>query len=340
MRDDSEHIEKIFHIEEMKTELEELSNGKMVMHSEGILPPDLEEQFLDNVLAFERAEQVTHKDLLVRDGIALPPTNEMNDEELAFKLIEVIHTLADHRIYFYHTNHLSDRDLYAQLREDALNDSGPDFPPEIEMNCHIDMSECGDSDHELLWLKYYADEHALQHWAKDFPATVIPPHEEPPYDRDRNLPQPPAPQPPTYSQEEVEAWWTICREKLDRRLAEDGILHGPLGDEPISYCMGMACVCAIEAPNQAGIVGWWGISGDVPTTYLSVDEVADPRAFIREISRRWLTAIEAMERGDPPGAATIGKPKDWPTIIPLLRFNAHTLASWADDDSAWGDNVE
>ena len=44
MCDDSGHVERVFHIEEMKAELAELSQGHMLIHSEEALPPDLEEQ--------------------------------------------------------------------------------------------------------------------------------------------------------------------------------------------------------------------------------------------------------------------------------------------------------
>jgi hypothetical protein len=118
-------------------------------------------------------------------------------------------------------------------------------------------------------------------------------------------------------------------------LADDALIHGALSEEPLSYCGGLACVYAIDAPNQPGTVGWWAISGDLPTTYLPATEIPDPRAFLRTVSQRWNAAITAMERGDPPSDITIGKPKDWPHIIPLLRYRADTLEFWADDDSAW-----
>jgi hypothetical protein len=38
-------------------------------------------------------------------------------------------------------------------------------------------------------LKYYADEDARRDWLKDFPDYDMPVHENPPYDRDRDLPQ-------------------------------------------------------------------------------------------------------------------------------------------------------
>lgn len=337
MRDDSEHIEQIFRIEEMKTELEELSDGRMIMHSEDALPLEIEEQFLDHVLAFERAEVVTHKELLARDGVALPPPDELDDEALALKLIEVIHTLAAHRNFLENTNHFSDRELYTHLWEDVLNEWGPILPPDDPTNCHIDLVGSGSEPHVLLYLRYYADEDTRLQWAKDFTDMEVPPHEDPPYDRDRHLPTPPEPPNPYDDPAVLEAWWTECREKLARRLAADGIIHGAFGDEPLSYCPDFACVCAIDAPNQPGTVGWWAISGDVPTAYLPITDIPDPRAFLRTVSRRWHAAIEAMERGESPDDLPSSNPKDWPHIISLLRYRADILESWANDDSAWED---
>lgn len=39
------------------------------------------------------------------------------------------------------------------------------------------------------YLKYYADEKARVKWGHDWPGEKIPKHEEPPFDRDRFLPQ-------------------------------------------------------------------------------------------------------------------------------------------------------
>ncbi len=54
---------------------------------------------------------------------------------------------------------------------------------------HIDILGSGSEADNDLWLKHYADEETRQHWLKDFPDDEIPPHEDPPYDRDRHLPQ-------------------------------------------------------------------------------------------------------------------------------------------------------
>ena len=337
MLDDSKYIETIFHIEEMKAELEELAGEQMIMHTEGALSPELEEQFLDNVLAFERAEEVTHKELLARDGVALPPPRELDDDALALKLIEVIHSLAEHRIFLEHTNHFSDRELYTHLWEDALNEWGPILPPNNPMNCHLDLVGSGSDEDTDLWLKYYADERTRAHWEEDFPDTVMPPHEDPPYDRDRHLPTPPEPPNPYADPAVLEAWWTQCREKLGKQLAADGIIHGSFGSEPLSYCPGVACVCSVDLPNQPGTVGWWAICGDMPTAYVSAALIPDPRAFLQAISRRCQDAIDAIERGNPPIELAGSNPNNWPMIISLLRYQADILTGWAKDDAAWED---
>ena len=337
MHDDSDHIDTIFHIEEMKAELEALSEGKMVMGTlSDALPPEVEEQFLESVLDYERAEMVTHKELLARDGVALPAPDELSDEELALKLIEVIHTLADHHIFLENTNHLDDRALYTYLYADVLEESGPILPPDNPMNCHVDLVGSGSDEHVQLWLAYYADEDTRREWATDFADIDIPPHQDPPYDRDRHLPKPPEPVNPYEDPAVVEAFCGECRGKLERKLATDGIIHGGIVEEPLSYAPDIACVWAILRANSSD-TEWWALSGDVPTTYLPAADYPDPRAFLHAVSAHMRAVAEALETGDPPPELTIGAPKDWPHLIPMLEWRADLLERWADDDDAWED---
>ncbi len=113
---------------------------------------------------------VKRADLLARDGVALPAPDELSDDELALKLIEVIHTLANRRTYLSFTNHLSERELYTHLWQETLNEWCPDLPADSEMNCHIDLLGTGSGEDNALYLTYYADEEERARWAKDFPA--------------------------------------------------------------------------------------------------------------------------------------------------------------------------
>jgi len=194
MQDDAELVDRIIHIEEMKEELEELSGGQaLIGRTAQELPLQVEEQFLEYVLAFERAETVTHRELLARDGVPLPPPDELTEDQIEQTLANVIHALAGHRTFLMNTDHLSDHELYSRLWGDVLDEAGPLLPPDSGTNCHMDLVGSGSEDDVNLWLTYYADEEARADWSKEFPEDQIPSHRDPPYDRDRYLPGPPAP---------------------------------------------------------------------------------------------------------------------------------------------------
>ena len=48
----------------------------------------------------------------------------------------------------------------------------------------------GDDPDSQLYLKHYASQEERQHWLEHEPEFKMPPHEDPPYDRDRHLPSP------------------------------------------------------------------------------------------------------------------------------------------------------
>jgi hypothetical protein len=50
------------------------------------------------------------------------------------------------------------------------------------------VSSGSDEDNDV-YLKFFADEDYRQRWAEQFPDHPIPPHVDPPYDRDRLLPE-------------------------------------------------------------------------------------------------------------------------------------------------------
>ena len=70
MYDPSQNVEDIFRIEEIKSELHALSNGRMMIGRKDAEAwhPAMERQFLENVLTFVRARAVTHRELVIGDG--------------------------------------------------------------------------------------------------------------------------------------------------------------------------------------------------------------------------------------------------------------------------------
>lgn len=52
------------------------------------------------------------------------------------------------------------------------------------------LGGCSEEDIKLSQ-RYYDDEETRRRWAEDFPEDVIPPREDPPFQRDKLLPRPP-----------------------------------------------------------------------------------------------------------------------------------------------------
>jgi hypothetical protein len=55
----------------------------------------------------------------------------------------------------------------------------------------IDLTGSGSDEDNHVYLRYYADEKYRRDWANDWPDDTVPEHEDPPFDRDRYLPQSP-----------------------------------------------------------------------------------------------------------------------------------------------------
>ena len=89
-------------------------------------------------------------------------------------------------VYLLHTNHLSDRGLYEYLRDEAVL-----FPENPSYAYMIDLAGSSSDADNQIYLKHYADEEYRNQWAHDWPSEPMPPHEDPPFDRDSSLPQSP-----------------------------------------------------------------------------------------------------------------------------------------------------
>ena len=188
--EDDTDIDREIRIEKMKRELDEIADGKMICGGFEQLPLEIEEKFLEQVLAFERAETDTNFNRLERRGVVMPPAAELDDASLREKLAEIIVELATLRSFIEDTDHLSDRELYEWLWRDGLRSPTEDMSSIPEGAWHTSPIGSGSEEDIAIWLKYYADEEERRRWHHDFPNDTIPEHESLPYDRDRHLPRP------------------------------------------------------------------------------------------------------------------------------------------------------
>jgi hypothetical protein len=175
-------------INKLRAELEKLGGNTSTLES---MPADMEEEFLRHVLEYETAEQISLLRLLENSGLEIPPPESLDDDALKIKLKEIIDRMASVGSYLLHTNHLSDRDLYEYLYHEAFREETVLFPENPSYAYMIDLTGSGSEDDNQTYLKYYADEEYRRQWAHDWPDDRMPEHEEPPFDRDRFLPQSP-----------------------------------------------------------------------------------------------------------------------------------------------------
>ena len=175
-------------INKLRAELEKLGGSTSTLES---MPADMEEEFLRHVLEYETAEQISLLRLLENSGFEVPAPETLEDDALKIKLKEMIDRMASVGAYLLHTNHLSDRDLYEYLYHEALREETVLFPENPSYAYMIDLTGSGSEDDNQTYLKYYANADYRRQWAHDWPNDPMPEHEEPPFDRDRLLPQSP-----------------------------------------------------------------------------------------------------------------------------------------------------
>lgn len=184
MPDDSDDLERIdsdIRVNERMHQLTEEAGEPL----DGTHSPDAESLWR-YFASLEVGRVGCYFDELIRAGVELPPPEDLDDAAVTAKLGELFEALARMRVFFSGTDHLSDRQLYEKLLRETLAE--PTTLVEMDENsaCHFDLSSSGEYQDE--WLRYYADEESRQRWAKDFPEDEMPPHEAPPFDRDRHLP--------------------------------------------------------------------------------------------------------------------------------------------------------
>ena len=177
-------------ISEIKDRLQQIAGGRMLAAEFDGLDAKTQQVFWERVLDVESTPLTTDFDRLLKAGVALPEPASLDDASVTARLWEVISSLAGMRVFLEDTNHLSDRDLYTHLWHRSLREEIPEQPEDGESVWHVQVLGTDSDDGAYLYLKFYADEKSRTEWQAEWPDYIMPPHEDPPYDRDRHLPQP------------------------------------------------------------------------------------------------------------------------------------------------------
>jgi len=144
---------------------------------------------------------------------------------------------------------------------------------------------------------------------------------------------------PDYDDPEVQnRWCEHQRTVVSDYLRSQEVKHGSISECPAWHVAPYVALWAIESLARPGSIGWWVISGDLPTDYISSADVANsqhPRMAIRAIAERWLKNVNAWNTDEDYSEIKISANLPRAELASLLKPRAELLIKWVDDDEMW-----
>jgi hypothetical protein len=174
-------------IKDYRTRIEAMGG---IVGAGAMCPPELEEWFLQRVLACELEQHRPLMEHVTEAGITVVAPDQIDDSVLPAKLGELIAVLGDLRVHLRSTDHLSDRELYSYLWNEILQEPIA-ISGDPHSAWHFDVIGSGSEEDLTVYLRYYANVDERSYYAVEFPELTIPEPEPLPYDRDRHLPRAP-----------------------------------------------------------------------------------------------------------------------------------------------------
>jgi hypothetical protein len=127
------------------------------------LPTQAENEFLAQMLAWERAP-VLPISKWFEPELVLPSPDKLSDAQISELLTETIERLYDQRIVLDFTDHLSDRQLYCLILRDIL--PSPEKKLDLPRN-YLHWHFLDVEAQPEIWLTYYASDEERDMWASE-----------------------------------------------------------------------------------------------------------------------------------------------------------------------------
>lgn len=132
----------------------------------------------------------------------------------------------------------------------------------------------------------------------------------------------------TIADPEEAAWAVAERQIVESYLLAQGCDHAGVSLEPRWFLSPYLAIWAVRSKANPEIVGWWAVSGDVPTDYMTAARhIRSDADVIAAFSERWAISAEKMSRGEYAG---IGRPENVAELAPLLKARAELLRDIAE----------
>jgi len=139
------------------------------------------------------------------------------------------------------------------------------------------------------------------------------------------------------TEEAEELWCAEQRQIVADYLTNEGLVSPNVGDWPAWHIAPIVAVWAIESQSQPGEVGWWALSGDLPTDYTTCRDERSPRQALRDIGQKWSEAADVWKNGNRYEGMSLASKELERELAPVLGSRAQTLLEWTSDDEMWED---
>lgn len=132
-----------------------------------------------------------------------------------------------------------------------------------------------------------------------------------------------------------ERWCAKQREQIIAYLSVEGFRSATLGDWPAWHVTPIVSVWAVASGEHPGAVGWWAVSGDFPTDYITCSGDRNPRQALRDIADRWREASERWTDGKPAEGFQLRNAAYQKDLARMLGTRAQLFLALAADNRNW-----
>ena len=128
-----------------------------------------------------------------------------------------------------------------------------------------------------------------------------------------------------------EQWVATQRDVAIAYLQKQDVDHLGVGEWPAFHVSPYLAIWAVQSKVAPGQVGWWVITEDCPSDYISGKCITNPRLAMIQFSTQWKAWSAQMKEGNNPSDIEIGNDENRQELGDLLERRSHIMASWTND---------
>ena len=141
---------------------------------------------------------------------------------------------------------------------------------------------------------------------------------------------------PNFDDPQVEEdWCAQQREHVEWFLDQQPITPGRIGEWPAFHIAPYMSLWAVESGVTPDQLGWWVITGDVPTDYFSAMELHHPREVLASAADRWQMLLDNIKAGKEDDSISLPGLAENPGLQEILRVRIELLRKTYNHEALW-----